>query len=72
MFQWSSNRRGASTAIQGSIRPPEHSRVQHLDSYLKDATLQRSTRRVPPGESNHMMNASIVVSYHISLLTIHP
>ncbi|VEU37442.1 unnamed protein product [Pseudo-nitzschia multistriata] len=36
----------AATPIQGSIRPPTHTRAQHLKSYLEDPTLQRSTRRV--------------------------
>ena len=64
MFQWSTNRRRTSestypanrtgnvvTGIQGTIRPPEkYTRVQHLESYLNDATLKRSTRRIPPGK----------------------
>lgn len=36
--------------IQGTIRPPEFSRQQHLDSYRNDTTLQRSTRKVSQGE----------------------
>jgi hypothetical protein len=47
---------GAATAIQGSIRPPAsssdnvpYSRQQHLDSYLMDDTLSKSTRRVSTG-----------------------
>jgi hypothetical protein len=41
----------AASSIQGSIRPPAGAtREQHLDSYLNDATLKRSTRRIPPGK----------------------
>ena len=39
----------AATAIRGTIRPPDYTREQHLESYLKDVTLQRSTRRVSAG-----------------------
>jgi len=42
--------------IEGSIRPPSdysntsnYTRQQHLDSYLKDETLARSTRKVSTG-----------------------
>jgi len=35
--------------ISGSIRPPEVSRAQHIESYLNDDTLKRSTRRVSTG-----------------------
>lgn len=52
----SSSRNGKSgvhTPLEGSIRPPtngsELTRAQHLESYLKDPTLQRSTRKVSSG-----------------------
>ena len=35
--------------IVGSIRPPEYSRAQHIESYLNDNTLKKSTRRVSSG-----------------------
>lgn len=39
-------------SIQGTIRAPsEYTHAQHLDSYLQDETLKRSTRVVPPGKS---------------------
>ena len=46
----------AATVIQGSIRPPgapppDYTRQQHLDSYLQDDTLSKSTRRVSTGET---------------------
>jgi hypothetical protein len=55
---------GAATAIQGTIRPPppssgstaggpaavEYTRQQHLESYLQDETLSKSTRKVSAGE----------------------
>jgi hypothetical protein len=66
MFQWNSNNSAATTnrmrypgqrttvtaqSIQGTIRPPsEYTHAQHLDSYLQDETLKRSTRVVPPGK----------------------
>lgn len=37
--------------ISGSIRPPEYTRAQHIESYLNDDTLKRSTRRVSAGTS---------------------
>lgn len=38
------------TALEGSIRPPSTlTRAQHLESYLQDSTLSRSTRRVSTG-----------------------
>lgn len=38
-------------SIQGTIRAPsEYTHAQHLDSYLQDETLKRSTRVVPPGK----------------------
>ena len=49
------NTRNGVTApvVEGSIRPPpspqDLTRAQHLESYLEDATLQRSTRRVSAG-----------------------
>jgi hypothetical protein len=50
--------------IRGSIRPPAQapptSRQEHLDSYLNDETLKRSTRRVSPGTSK--IYTSIVVA----------
>lgn len=60
MFSWGANRREnetststptttTATAIQGSIRPPDYTRQQHLDSYLNDEMLKRSTRRVSTG-----------------------
>lgn len=43
-------------AIRGSIRPPslqqgqqQHTRQEHLESYLNDETLKRSTRKVSYG-----------------------
>ena len=38
--------------IQGSIRAPEYTRAKHLESYLNDPTLQRSTRKVSAGKFN--------------------
>jgi hypothetical protein len=57
----------AATAIQGSIRPPPndggssggnnpYSRQQHLDSYLMDDTLSKSTRRVSTGAFLFLIN----------------
>ena len=66
MFSWSSQSRGTPSpgypgsrthtppraqAISGSIRPPEHTRAQHIESYLNDDTLKRSTRRVSAGKT---------------------
>jgi len=39
--------------IPGSIRPPAFTRQQHLDSYLNDATLKASTRRVSNDDSTY-------------------
>ena len=45
-----SNNPAAATAVEGSIRPPaDFTRAQHLESYLEDATLKRSTRKVSAG-----------------------
>jgi hypothetical protein len=55
MFFWSKQTPSATTStypahrvattVQGSIRPPEYTRSQHIDSYLNDETLKRSTRK---------------------------
>jgi hypothetical protein len=65
MFSWSTDRpkptgptypanRSTSTPVaqivQGSIRPPELTRAQHLESYLNDDVLKKSTRRVSTGK----------------------
>jgi hypothetical protein len=58
MFSWSNNqaattRTQAATypAVRGSIRPPpEYTRQQHLDSFVDDETLKRSTRKVSAGK----------------------
>lgn len=53
----SNNSNNVHTSVAGSIRPPNSSggptitRAQHLQSYLEDSTLQRSTRRVSSGKS---------------------
>ena len=64
MFSWSTDRpnptgsiypasRSTSTPlaqiVQGSIRPPELTRAQHLQSFLNDDVLKKSTRRVSTG-----------------------
>jgi hypothetical protein len=68
MFSWSSGvtRRpsGSTTStypaqrvaqtVEGSIRPPEYSRSQHIQSYLTDETLKKSTRKVSAGESSRI------------------
>jgi len=36
--------------IQGTIRPPDFTRQQHLESYCHDDILKRSTRKVSTGE----------------------
>ncbi|KAG7356766.1 Modifier of rudimentary Modr protein [Nitzschia inconspicua] len=45
------------TPVAGSIRPPstnsEITRAQHLQSYLEDSTLQRSTRRVSSDDTTY-------------------
>lgn len=48
----------AATPIQGTIRPPsnankQHTRAQHLNSYIEDPTLQRSTRRVSNDDTTY-------------------
>mmetsp|Transcript_33124 Transcript_33124/g.54690 ORF Transcript_33124/g.54690 Transcript_33124/m.54690 type:complete len:389 (-) Transcript_33124:318-1484(-) len=66
MFSWSStSRKGGgrgypaanntpvAQTIQGTIRPPEFSRQQHLESYRNDATLQRSTRKVSQDDTTY-------------------
>mmetsp|Transcript_17996 Transcript_17996/g.27863 ORF Transcript_17996/g.27863 Transcript_17996/m.27863 type:complete len:385 (+) Transcript_17996:49-1203(+) len=67
MFSWSSSSTSTkntypgrrtghkhATAIQGTIRAPkEYSRAQHLQSYLEDSTLQRSTRRVSADDTTY-------------------
>jgi len=40
-------------AINGSIRPPDLTRAQHIESYLNDETLKRSTRRVSADDSTY-------------------
>lgn len=68
MFSWSSaaTRRPPTTdypgsrtspavvaqTIGGSIRPPDITRAQHLESYLQDDHLKRSTRRVSHGRNS--------------------
>lgn len=38
------------TAVEGTIRAPtDYTRAQHLQSFLEDSTLKRSTRRVSAG-----------------------
>lgn len=74
MFSWSSSQRRPSTStypaqrvaqtVQGSIRPPEHSRSQHIQSYLNDETLKRSTRKVSAGMSHARLTC--LVSYSVS------
>eukprot|EP00548_Thalassiothrix_antarctica_P000030 CAMPEP_0194139394 /NCGR_PEP_ID=MMETSP0152-20130528/9035_1 /TAXON_ID=1049557 /ORGANISM="Thalassiothrix antarctica, Strain L6-D1" /LENGTH=367 /DNA_ID=CAMNT_0038837193 /DNA_START=223 /DNA_END=1326 /DNA_ORIENTATION=+ len=39
--------------IQGSIRPPEFTREQHIDSYFQDAILKKSTRKVSVDDSTY-------------------
>jgi len=66
MFSWSSARQRppgtgypasrltpVAQTVQGSIRPPEYTRSQHLESYLNDDTLKRSTRRVSADDSTY-------------------
>lgn len=68
MFSWNSQRRPVPTTypanrgstvvaqtVQGSIRAPVHSRAQHLQSFLNDPTLKRSTRKVqgPVGKTQY-------------------
>jgi hypothetical protein len=58
----------AATAIQGSIRPPPSNdsanpftRQQHLDSYLMDDTLSKSTRRVSTGTTFFVSSLCIFI-----------
>ncbi|GKY94100.1 hypothetical protein MPSEU_000376400 [Mayamaea pseudoterrestris] len=67
MFSWSNNSATSNTttrpqaaassgifpAVRGSIRPPEYSRQQHLESFLEDETLKRSTRKVSTDDSTY-------------------
>ncbi|CAB9499002.1 Modifier of rudimentary (Mod(r)) protein [Seminavis robusta] len=41
------------TAINGTIRAPEFTRAQHIESYLNDGTLKRSTRQVSQDDSTY-------------------
>lgn len=67
----------AATAIRGTIRPPDYTREQHLESYLKDVTLQRSTRRVSADDSTYdtvfqtVTNITLILRVHLPPL-IHP
>jgi hypothetical protein len=58
----------AATAIQGSIRPPPSNdstnpftRQQHLDSYLMDDTLSKSTRRVSTGTTFFVSSLRVLI-----------
>lgn len=53
MSSYPASRPPVAQTIQGTIRPPDISRQQHLDSYTKDATLMRSTRKVSAGEYDY-------------------
>lgn len=61
----SNNTHEVAMPVEGSIRPPNgesYSRAQHLQSYVEDPTLKRSTRRVSTGK----------LVYALYVRTIHP
>lgn len=83
MFSWSTARpKGNATSttypgsrvtpvaqtVQGSIRPPEYTRLQHLESYLNDDVLKRSTRRVSEGMYERSRQTSCFSTTYISPL----
>lgn len=65
MFSWSSTKQYPGTRrtpanpnvvaqpVQGTIRPPEHTRAKHLESFLGDSVLKRSTRRVSRDDTTY-------------------
>lgn len=76
MFSWNSKRPSSTTTstypaqrvattVQGSIRPPEYTRSQHIDSYLNDETLKRSTRKVSAGRC-YLIHEQTTTHSHIS------
>ena len=63
---------GVATAIRGTIRPPEFSRKQHIDSYVENDMLRRSTRRVSTGTFSCCFGfwVSFAVFFFICLIVI--
>jgi len=61
--------------VEGSIRPPNKdlTRAQHLESYLEDATLQRSTRRVSSDDTTYdtvfqtTQGDTLIIRVHVPL-----
>lgn len=82
MFQWSNKRSSGSSAnsgypgsrtattIQGSIRPPTITRKEHIDSYLLDTNLKKSTRKVSKGMYEYTFLDIFVQSFQQTNITV--